>query len=74
MTEKEQNIFKTRETKNRKVLPTQMYTRRQRQMEFCEIEFSLVYLMRPRPTKDYKVRLSPEKLSKAKQTNKWFYS
>lgn len=38
------------------------------------MSFSLIYLMRPRPTKDYKVRLSAEKLSKAKQTNKWFYS
>lgn len=66
MTEKEQNIFKTRE-KNRKVSPkcggTQMCTRRRRQTEFCEFEFSLVYLM------SYIVRLSPEKWNKAKQTN-----
>lgn len=58
MPEKEQNIFKMRE-KHRKVLPkcggTQMCTRKRRQTEFCEFEFSLVYLM------SYMVRLSPEK-------------
>lgn len=65
MAEKGQNIFKTRLTKNRKVLPkcggTQMCTTRWRQMEFCEFKFSLVYLMSSRPTKGYKVTLSPEK-------------
>lgn len=63
---KKQNIFKTRETKIRKlVLPqcdsTHMCTRKQRQMEFCEFEFSLVYLMCSRSTKSSKVRLSSEK-------------
>lgn len=38
-----------------------MCTRRQRQTEFCEFEFSLVYLMNSRSTKDYMVRLSTEK-------------
>lgn len=50
--------------KNRKVLPkcggTQMCTRRQKQREFREFEFSLVCLMSSRPTKGYKVRLNPE--------------